>query len=111
MTQPQKHDENESQFNGNENDGGLNQDSTTAIAVQNGIYRQQQKPYKTQSNHAPSVTPPVIQYFEVEPKFIKVFVKAHESEVNDIEAEYHVEVPREAKGGKISLKPKDGSGN
>ena len=108
MAQPQRHDENESQFNGDENDGGLNQDSTTAIAVQNGVHRQQQKPYKTQSNHAPSVTPPVIQYFEVEPKFIKVFVKAHKTKVNDIEAEYHVEVPREAKGGKISLKPKDG---
>lgn len=103
-----KHVENESQFNGDENDGGLNQDSTTAIAVQNGLRRQQQEPHKTQSNHAPSVTPPVIQDFEVEPKFIKVFVKAHKTEVNGIEAEYHVEVPREAKGGKISLKPKDG---
>lgn len=108
MTQPQKHDENKSQFNGDENDGGLSHASTRAFALQNGVHRQEQEPHKTQFNRAPSVTPPAIQHFEVEPKFIKVFVKAHKTDVNDIEAEYHVEVPREAKGGKISLKPKDG---
>ena len=80
MTKPQKHDENECQFNGDENDGGLNQDSTTAIAVQNRAHCQQQEPHKTQFNHAPSVTLPVIQYFEVEPKFIKVLFKAHKTE-------------------------------
>jgi len=108
MTQPQKHDENESQFGGDENDGGLNQASTTAIALQNGVHRQNQEPHKPQSNHVASVTTPVIQYFEVEPKFIKVFFKAHKTEVDQIEAEYHVGVPREAKRGKISLIPKDG---
>jgi len=108
MTQPQKHDENESQFGGDENDGGLNQASTTAIALQNGVHRQDQEPHKPQSNHVASVRTPVIQYFEVEPKFMKVYFKSHKTEVDQIEVEYHVGVPREAKGGKISLIPKDG---
>ena len=109
ITRPlQKHNGNQSHFGDDENDGGLNQESTTAIAVQNGVHRQKQEPHKTQSNHAPSITPLSNQYFEIEPKFINVFVKAHKTELSDIEAEYHVEVPREAKGGKLSLKPKDG---
>ena len=37
---------------------------------------------------------------------MKVFVKAHKTD--EIEADYHVEVPKETKGGKISLTPKDG---
>ena len=108
MTQPQKHDENESQFGGDEHDGGHNEASTTAIAARNGVHRQDQGPHKTQYNHAASVTPPAIQSFEVEPKFIKVFVKAYKTEVDNIGAEYHVVVPKEAKGGKISLIPEDG---
>ena len=63
MMQRHKHDENESQFNSDENDGGLNQDSTIAIAVQNGVHRQEQEPHKIQFNRAPSVTPPAIQHF------------------------------------------------
>ncbi len=43
----------------------------------------------------------------MEPKFIKVLVKARKAELNDIEAQYHVKVPREAKEGKIGLIPKD----
>ena len=108
MTQRHKHDENESQFNGDENDGGLNHASTTAIALQNGVSPQDQEAHKTQSGQAAYATPPVIQYFEVEQKFIRVFFKAHKTEVKAIEAEYHVEVPRETKEGRISLIPKDG---
>ena len=108
LRRPQNSDENESHYGGDENDGGLNPSSTTAIALQNGVHRQDQETHKTQSDHAAYATAPVIQYFEVEPKFIKVFVKAHKTEVNQIEAEYPVKVPREAKGGKISLIPKDG---
>ena len=108
MRRPQKRDENESHFGGDENDGGLSQANTTAIALQNGVRRQDQETHETPSNHAAYATPPTIQYFEVEPKFIEVFVKAHITEVNEIEAEYLVEVPRVVKGGKISLIPKDG---
>jgi len=105
MTQPPKRDENESQFGGDESDGVLSQSSAMAIAVQNGVHRQDQGPNKAQSSHVASVKTPAIQNFEVEPKFIKVFVKAHKT---DIEAQYKVEVPREAKGRQISLIPKDG---
>ena len=108
MTQPQKHDDNKSQFNGDENDGGLSHASTRAFALQNGVHRQEQEPHKTQFNRAPSVTPPAIQHFEVEPKFIKVFVKAHKTEIDEIEVEYHVEVPRKAKEDRIGLIPKNG---
>ena len=79
--------------------------------MQNGVRRQDQEPHKTQSSHAAYAPPPIIQYFEVELKFIKVFVKAHKAEVDEIESEYLVEVPREAKGVKISLIPKDGCSN
>ena len=69
--------------------------------------RHKQKPSEIQSKYVASVHSPVIQYFEVEPKFIKVFFKAHNAEINDIEAEYQVKVPRETKGGKTSLIPTD----
>ena len=108
MAQPQKHYKKESQFGDDESDGVLNQSSTTAIAVRNGVHLQDQGPKRIESSHVTSGTLPVIQYFEVEPKFIKVFVKAHKTEVDAIEAEYHVVVPRETKRGKISLIPKDG---
>ena len=103
MTKPHEHDENESQFGGDENDGGLNQ----AISVRNGVHRQDQGPNKTESNYPEHALPPGNHHFEVEPKFIKVFVKAHETEVNSIEAKYHVKIPREAKDGKISVAPED----
>lgn len=108
LRRPKNRDENESRCGSDENDGGLNRSSTTAIALQNGVRRQDQETHKRHSDHAAYATPPVIQYFEVEPKFIKVFVKAHKTEVDEIEAEYLVEVPREAKEGRIGLIPKNG---
>ena len=60
----------------------------------------------TQTDHMAPPTPAEICHFEVDPKLIKVFVMAHEAQLNDIEVEYHVEVPREAKEGKFSLNPK-----
>lgn len=108
LRRPKNRDENESHCGSDENDGGLNRSSTTAIALQNGVRRQDQETHKRHSDHAAYATPPVIQYFEVEPKFIKVFVKAHKTEVDEIEAEYLVEVPREAKEGRIGLIPKNG---
>ena len=45
--------------------------------------------------------------FEIQPKILEVFVKAHEKELEDIEIKYHVEIPRKADGKKLSLKPKD----
>ena len=60
----------------------------------------------TQTDHMAPLAPAKIPDFEVDPKLIKVFVLVHEAELNDIEVEYHVEVPREAKEGKITLNPK-----
>lgn len=62
----------------------------------------------TQIDHMARVTPAKIHGFEVNSKLIKVFVKAHEAVLNDLEIQYHVEVPREAKEGKINLKPRSG---
>ena len=45
--------------------------------------------------------------FEIQPKILEVFVKAHKKELEDIEIKYHVEIPRKADGKKLSLKPKD----
>ena len=59
----------------------------------------------TQTDHMAPLAPAKIHDFEVDPKLIKVFVMVHEAELNDIEVEYHVEVPREAKEGKITLNP------
>jgi len=108
MTQPQKHDENESQFGGDKYDGGLNQARPWAIALQNRLHRLDQGLQKPQSEHVASVTRPVIQYFEVESKLMNVIVKAHKTKVDEIEAKYHVGVRREAKGGTISIIPKVG---
>ena len=103
---PQKHEESWSHIGGEENKV-LNQQSSKVEAMQNEQRRHEQEPSETQSHQAASAKPPEIHPFEVEPKFIKVFVKAYKSEIDDIEAKYHVKVPRETKGGKISLKPTD----
>ena len=79
-----------------------------AIAVRDGVHLQGQGPKRIESNHVTSATTPVIQYFEVEWKFMKVLFKSHKTAVDEIEAEYRVVVPRETKRGKISLIPKDG---
>ena len=76
-------------------------------ALQNEEQHHEPEPSETQSKHVASVHSPEIIYFEVEPTFIKVLFKVHNAEINVIEAEYHVEVPRETKGGKISLIPTD----
>lgn len=59
----------------------------------------------TQTDHMAPIATVKIHDFEVDPKLIKVFVRVHKAELNDIEVEYHVEVPREAKEGKITLNP------
>ena len=43
--------------------------------------------------------------FEIEPKIFKVFIKAHEKDLHDMEVKYHVQIPRNAEGSKLSLKP------
>lgn len=59
----------------------------------------------TQTDHMAPLATVKIHDFEVDPKLIKVFVMVHKAELDDIEVEYHVEVPREAKEGKITLNP------
>ncbi|KAL9974241.1 hypothetical protein ACROYT_G011256 [Oculina patagonica] len=102
-----KYPVNESRVGGEAQEEDLNQTSPGVNAMQNEENHREEEPNETQANHVATVKPTEIQNFEVEPKFIKVFVKAHETEINDIEAVYHVKVPREAKEGKISLIPKD----
>ena len=47
--------------------------------------------------------------FEVQPKILKVLAGAHKKELDDIETEYRVAVPRAVtEGNQISLKPSDG---
>ena len=46
-----------------------------------------------------------IQDFEIEPKIFKVFIKAYDKDLYDMEAKYHVQIPRKAEGRKLSLKP------
>ena len=101
--QPEKRDENESHTGYEKNEGDLNQTSRRLNAMQDEEHFHGQEPNETQS----SVDCPEVQYFVVEPKFIKVIVQAHKTEINDIEAECHVQIPREAKEGKIGLLPKD----
>ena len=70
---------------------------------------QDQEPDATQTNYMASSPSLEVQYFEVEPKFIKVFVKAYEAELKSIETKYHVNISREAKGKQICLAPTDSS--
>jgi len=46
--------------------------------------------------------------FEVKPKILKVLAGAHKKELDDIEAQCLVTVPRAVEGNQISLKPSDG---
>lgn len=103
---PKKREKYKSHFGGEENEE-MNQTSPGEDDIQDKEDGLREDPNKTQSNQVASVSPPEIQCFEVEPKFINVFIKAHKAEMNDIEAKYHVEIPRETKEGKISLIPKD----
>ena len=48
-----------------------------------------------------------IQSFEVQPKIIKVFVKAHKKELDNIETEFRVVIPREVEGNNTTLRPMD----
>ena len=43
--------------------------------------------------------------FEIEPKLFKIFIEAYEKDLQDMEAKYHVQIPRNAEGSKLSLKP------
>lgn len=103
---PQKREENKSHSGGEENEE-MNQIRPGGDDIQDKEDGHREEPNETQSNQGASVSPPEIQCFEVEPKFIKVFIRAHKVEINDIEAKYLVEIPRETKEGKISLIPKD----
>ncbi|XP_068724849.1 uncharacterized protein [Montipora capricornis] len=47
------------------------------------------------------------QSFEVQPKIVKAIVKAHKKELDDIETEFRVMIPRKAEGNKIALIPMD----
>lgn len=51
---------------------------------------------------------PEIGRFEIEPKILKVFVKARAKELDAIETKYKVEIPRFSKGNKFTLKVKEG---
>ena len=46
--------------------------------------------------------------FEVQPKILKVLIGAHKKELDDIEAQRWVTVPRAVEGNQISLKPSNG---
>ena len=48
-----------------------------------------------------------IQSFEVQPKIVKVIVKAHKKELDDIETEFRVVIPRKAEENEIALRPMD----
>ncbi|XP_068721738.1 uncharacterized protein [Montipora capricornis] len=47
------------------------------------------------------------QSFEVQPKIAKAIVKAHKKELDDIETEFRVAIPRKAEGNKMALIPMD----
>ena len=46
--------------------------------------------------------------FEVQPKILKVLAGAHKKELDDIEGQRRVTVPRTVEGNQITLKPSDG---
>ena len=56
----------------------------------------------------PSESRDFVLTFEVQPKIIKVLAGAHKKELDDIEAQCLVTVPRAVEGNHTSLKPSDG---
>ena len=62
----------------------------------------------THGDHMASSELLQILSFEIEPNIAKVFVKAYNKELEDIETKFHVEVAGdETKGSKLCLKPKE----
>ena len=84
-----------------------NQDSATLAAAIEAI-NPEERTSETHSDRTSSFSShsPEIQRFEVEPKIAKALIKIHKNELDDIEAKPNLEIPKQPKGKKFSLKPK-----
>ena len=91
------HDEAENQEDVNQN---------RPAAENEVIYNHERPNDETHADHKASSTSPRIQSFEIEPKIVKVFVKAYKRDLDDIETKYHVEIPRKTEKNNLCLKPK-----
>ena len=72
--------------------------------------RPEERINETHSNHTSSFSShaPEIQSFEVEPKIARALIKICKPELDDIESNHKVEIPKHLEGNKFSLKPKKG---
>ena len=90
-----------------ENQEDVNQNSPATAAEKDVFHPPKRINDETHTYGKVSSTSLQIQPFEIEPKIAKVFVKAHDKELEDIETKHRVEIPRKVEGSKFSLKPKD----
>lgn len=85
----------------------VSQNRPPTAAANKEIHRPERFVDETHEDSMINSASPDTTGFEVQPKILEVFVKAHKKELEDIEIKYHVEIPRKADGKKLSLKPKD----
>ena len=92
-----------------EKEGEANPDSSIFEAAMEAICPEE-RTNETHSDHMSSFSSdyPEIQSFEIEPKIVKAFFKSHKNKLDDIEANFKVEMPKQPVGKKVSLKPKKG---
>ena len=105
----QSREDSKSQLDGDDdNEEDVDQNRQAEVAPKEGTRdRPPEGANKMGIDDTSSSASPEIQSFEIEPKIVKAFIKAHEKDLNDIEAKYQVEIPRTAEGSKFSLKPKN----
>ena len=85
----------------------VSQKGQTTAAANKEIHRPERFMDETHEDSMVNSASPDTTGFEIQPKILEVFVKAHKKELEDIEIKYHVKIPRQADGKKLSLKRKD----
>lgn len=105
---PQERDDNESHFDVSQTEveEDVNQKSLE-LAVEGKRTDAHVRTNVMDTGDRSSITTEEVQSYEIQPKIVKVFVRAHKKDLDDIETEFQVEIPRQADGKKIRVKPKE----
>lgn len=85
----------------------VSQNGPTTAAAYKEIHRTERFRDETHKDSIVNSTSPDSMCFEIQPRILEVFVKAHKKDLEDLEIKYHVEIPRKADGKKLRLRPKD----
>ena len=85
----------------------MNPNRLATTAVNKATHSSERSKHDTHADRKASSTSLEIQRFEIELKMVKIFLKVYDKELEEIESNCHVKIPRKAEGNKLYLKPKD----